>query len=412
MILELDFEIARSTLFMPARLESIKVRNYRCLRDVTVPTGPINVLFGPNGVGKTTFLDALWFVRDCAIRGTDEAASFRHHGIGVLWDGAEPGDRIEITLETTTAVYALSFGFSSGRIEPYAGESFHSKKRNLTLFKRAIGSAEADFFDEGLQSMARVKLRDPEKPALSNYLLTNERVDETAELDKILHAVKSYTSRSANFYQLQRFGSDSSPVTVLSDRWENLWSALRNLHDRRAIDERYDTILRFMKKGFPDAFRDLVFDQLGPSRVYASFIETGRREPIAASGISDGHLQLLGLLTALFGAPHNRAGTAIFDEPETSLHPHAIAVFAEAATLAANEWGRQIFIATHSPVLMSQFTLDHCFVCESDAQRTTIVRRASDVEDIRDLLSHYSLGSLYMAQEVAPQSKGEANTQE
>ena len=397
---------------MPARLHSIKVRNYRCLRDVVVPTGPINVLFGPNGVGKTTFLDALWFVRDCAIRGTDAAASTRHHGIGVLWDGAEPEDRIEISLETSTAEYAISFGFSSGRIEPFVGERFRSKARNLTLIERAMGSAEADFYHESLQQMTRIKLREPEKPAFSNYLLFTEPVPETAGLDEILHAVHLYASRSANFFQLRRLGSESTQHTFLYDRWQNLWSALRNLHDRRALDERYDTILGYMRKGFPEAFRDLVFDQLGPDRVYASFLEVNRRQPIAASGVSDGHLQFLGLLTALFGMPPNRAATAIFDEPETSLHPHAIAVFAEAAKFAATAWGRQIFIATHSPVLMSQFSLSESFVFESDAQRSTVPKRASEMADLTDLLNHYSLGSLYMAEEVAPQSGEKKNAEQ
>lgn len=395
---------------MPDKLQSIKVRNYRCLRDVIVPTGPINVLFGPNGVGKSTFLDALWFVRDCAIRGTDEAASTRHHGIGVLWDGAEADDRIEITLETDHADYSMSFGFSSGRIEPFIGERFRSKARNLTLFERAIGSASADFYHEKLNQTMSVKLREPEKPAFSNYLLFNDEPSlETAGLDEILHAVHLYASRNANFFLLRRLGSDSTQHTFLYDSWKNLWSALRNLHDRRALDDRYDTILGFMRKGFPDAFRGLVFDQLGPDRVYASFVEANRRQPIAASGVSDGHLQLLGLLTALFGMPRHRAATAIFDEPETSLHPHAIAVFADATKFAAEEWGRQVFIATHSPVLMSQFSIDDTIIFEHDAQRSTAARRPSDLPDIKDFLDHYSLGSLFMAEEVAPQSGEKKN---
>src|SRR5580692_1269125 len=99
-----------------AELKRLVVHNYRCLRDVHVAASNINVLFGPNGVGKTTFLDALWFVRECAGREVAEAASSRHHGIGALADNAEPGDeKIHIGIATQSADYLITFGYSSGR---------------------------------------------------------------------------------------------------------------------------------------------------------------------------------------------------------------------------------------------------------------------------------------------------------
>lgn len=389
---------------MTLKLRSVTVRNYRCLKGLTFPAESVNVLFGPNGVGKTTFLDALWFVRDCAIRGTDQAASDRHHGIGVLWDGAEPEDHIEIGLETDACQYTVSFGFSTGRLESFVGERLRSASRDLVLIDRKIGSDEAAFFHEGVQQTMTVKLRDPEKLALSNYLLFCEPGVETAELDELLHKTHFYHSRSPNFYQLRRLGSEASHHTYLWDRWQNLWSALRNLHDRRALDSRYDQIVALMREGFPGAFREIVFEQLGSDRVYASFVEQGRRQPIQASGVSDGHLQLLGLLTALFGEPQNRFSLILFDEPETSLHPHAIAVFAKAVQLAAKDWNRQVFVATHSPVLMSQFPVEQAFVFESGEARDTRAVGLSQLDEVRDLLDQYALGSLYMAEAVARQS--------
>jgi predicted ATPase len=391
---------------MTATLQSITARNYRCLHDITVQCRPVNVFFGPNGVGKTTFLDALWFLRDCAIRGTEQAAADRHHGIGVLWDGAEPDGRIEIGLETDTCRYTVSFGFASGRIEPFVGEHLYSTSRKLTLIDRKIGSADAEFFHEQLRSTSSIKLRDPEKLAFSNYLLFCQAGTEATDLDDLLHAIHYYHSRSPSFFQLRKFGSESSNHTYLWDRWQNLWSALRNLHDRQAVDQRYAQVIAFMREGFPDSFRDLVFDQLGPDRVYASFVEEGRRQQIQASGVSDGHIQLLGLLTALFGESQNRSSVLIFDEPETSLHPFAIATFAKAVRLAAAEWNRQIFMATHSPVLMSQFEIDEAFVFEMSESRDTRVVGLADKTEIRDLLDAYSVGSLYMSEAVAPQSSG------
>ena len=101
------------------------------LADVSIDARPINVLFGPNGSGKSTLLDTIWFVRDCTKRGVDEASSYRSHGIGMLWDGADQEANISIKIETDLAEYEVLFGFSEGRIEPFAGETLYSKPRKL-----------------------------------------------------------------------------------------------------------------------------------------------------------------------------------------------------------------------------------------------------------------------------------------
>jgi predicted ATPase len=123
-------------------------------------------------------------------------------------------------------------------------------------------------------------------------------------------------------------------------------------------------------------------------------------------------MQLLGLLLALFGDSPRRCNLLLFDEPETSLHPHAITVFAEAVKLATAEFSRQVFISTHSPVLMSQFDVDQVLVLESGAERETVAHRLSEKADLRDLLDRYALGSLYMAEEVARQSASSASSSE
>jgi len=388
-----------------AELLRLTVHNYRCLRDIDFATSDINVLFGPNGVGKTTFLDALWFVRDCAVRGAAEAASYRHHGIGALAEGAGPDDeQIEIGLETRSATYRVTFGYSSGRIEPFVGERLASKARDVALVNRAVGSDQATFYQEQTRQPVTLKLRDPERLAFDNFLLFNPPEREALELDSLLKSLRLYSSRAVNLSQLRRLGSESGAQTYPADQWQNLWSALRNLHDRRALDQRYETIVAYMRRAFPGAFKDLVFEQLGAERVGASFVEEGRRREIQASGVSDGHLQLLGLLTSLFGDAKERPGLILFDEPETSLHPHATAIFAEAVGEAARDWRRQVFVATHSPVLISQFRPSDVVVVEAGPDRSTTLRRVSEIRELEDVVRQYPIGSLYMAEEVGRQS--------
>ena len=300
-------------------LTHLKVANYRSLVDVSLELGSLNVLFGPNGSGKSTLLDTIWFFRDCAIRGVELASSERSHGIGILWDGAEDDAQISLTLANATVEYTISFGLSSGRIEPYAGEHLYSKARNATLIQRPVGSDHATLFNAAFDQTASFELREPERLSLSRYLDYDAQNTDAAALDQLLHFVRFYHTRSFFLYRLKQSGSESSYHTRLSDRGDNAWSVLRNLHDKRNVDDRFDTIMQFMRESFP-TFDDLVLEQTGANSVYASVLERGRRKELRASCVSDGHLQMLLLLTALF-SEGTRDAVILFDEPEISLQP-------------------------------------------------------------------------------------------
>ncbi|MCI0704440.1 MAG: AAA family ATPase [Planctomycetia bacterium] len=387
---------------MSAELTTIQVKNYRSLADVTLDVNSVNVLFGPNGVGKSTLLDTVWFFRDCAIRGVELASSARSHGIGILWDGAKEGDQILISLATPDIEYELRFGLSSGRIEQFAGERLRDRTNGRVLIDRPVSSDKAQLFHEEIGSSVLAPLREPEKISLGLYLAFNRGDRAAGELDWLLRSVRHYHSRSFFLHRLKTQGSEANYEIRLWERGDNLWSVLRNLHDKRSIDDRYDTVMKWMKQAFP-SFDGLVLEQTGPESVYASFQEKHRRSLIRASGVSDGHLQMLLLLTALFSEGRERSLILLFDEPEVSLHPWALAVFARAVKAAADEWRKQSIIATHSPVLLSQFDT-HQILAANVADGRTHLRRLSEMNEIKDLLDNYATGSLYMSQLVGAQA--------
>ncbi|NQU20797.1 MAG: AAA family ATPase [Candidatus Nealsonbacteria bacterium] len=380
----------------------LKVENYRSLADVSLELGPLNVMFGPNGSGKSTLLDTIWFFRDCATRGVELASSERSHGIGILWDGAEEGAQISLSLADDRVEYALSFGLSAGRIEPFAGERLRSKSHDNVLIERSVGSSKAVQFNAAMGQFATFDLREPDKLSLSRYLDYDAKNSEAASLDHLLHFVRFYDTRSFFLYRLKRQGSETSHEIRLWERGNNAWSVLRNLQDKRNVDARFNTIMQFMRESFP-TFNELVLEQTGPNSVYASILEKGHRKEIHASGVSNGHLQMLLLLTALF-SEGNRNAVILFDEPETSLHPWALAVLAKAIKLAAREWNKQVFLATHSPVLVGQFDAEDILAMEIEEGRSR-PRRLSRIAEIADLLKEYDAGALYMAEMVAAQSK-------
>ena len=390
---------------MPNRLTRLHIKNFRSLADVSIETSAINVLFGPNGAGKSSLLYAIWFVRDCVVRDVSLASSVQNHGVGLLWQGADRGANISIKLETCYAEYELLFGFSAGRIEPFVGEILDPKSDSKRLINREIGSKIAWLYRTGDGLLDRVDLREPEKLALVKYPdIVGDNPLAVSEIDRLLRFARFSQSRDADLPHLKQYGSGSDFHMDLRDRCRNLWSVLRNLRDKQAIDQRYEIIIGFMRKGFPP-FKDLVFEQTGPNSIYASFLEEGRRDPILASGVSDGQLQMLILLTILFSEVKENQSLILFDEPETSLHPFALSIFAESVKLATEEWNKQVFIATHSPVLISQFEPKDILAAELDESGQTVLTRVSEMEGIKDLLEDYAVGSLYMAEAIAPQSR-------
>ncbi len=385
-------------------LTRVRTRNYRSLADVTVDVGAVTVLFGHNGSGKSTFLDTLWFVRDCSINGVDVASERRSHGIGLLWDGASEREPLVVGLAVAGADYELRCALTSGRIDPFAGETLRLATGDRPLIERSSGSDRARFTTGVGEPETVITLREPGKLALERYLDQFPEVEPSRALATVLRATRWHHSRSFRWWPLKVRGSEIGSSVVLAEDGRNLWSVLRNLHDRRSIDGRYDTILEYMREGFP-GFRDLVFEATGPTSVYCSMVDARRKAPVAASGMSDGHLQMLLLLTALF-AEAPRESLLLLDEPEVSLHPWPIAVFARAVYRACNERACQVMIATHSPVLLSQFAAQEILTA-SLVDGQTRLRRVSDMTEIGDLLEQYAVGSLYMAEAIAPQSKPE-----
>lgn len=385
-------------------LTRLRVRNYRALADIDIELRPVNVVFGPNGTGKSTLLDTVCFFRDCAIRGVEAAASSRDHGIGMLWDGADQDSLIVVELFGDSISYELSVSLAAGRIDSNPGERLMSPKLPVPMVERVPGSDIASLFYTKPDQSLPLPLREPEKLSLGLFLDFNPGlVPEASVLDRLLRRVRWYHSRFFDFGTLKRRGSASSARTRLGDSGSNAWSVLRNVQDKRNVDARYQTVMGYMRKAFP-SFDDIVLEQTGPGSVYASFLEKDRSQPISASGASDGVLQLLLILLALF-SEGSRESVLLLDEPEISLHPWAIAVMAEAVKHAAAEWHKQVFIATHSPVLISQFEPEEVLVAGMD-DRAARFDRLSEMEEMRDLLDEYAAGALYMSELVARQGPG------
>ena len=383
-----------------AFLTGLHVKNYRSLADVEIRLEPVNVLFGPNGAGKSSILDALWFLQNAVAASVETAMVERDRG-SLLWAATPEGSPASIQVQTAAASYRLTLDTLGGDMDTFVGEFLTVLRLASPLIERARQATTVVFYNE-TKGFAQFSLRDPTKTTLTLYLDLYPESAEAGQLDELIRSIRLYHCRPMKLDTLRKFGSERSSVRQLNSLGDNLWSVLRNLSEQRTADDGYETIIGYMKRCFP-SFADLVLDVPNPSSVYGSIRENGLRDPVRASAVADGHLQMLILLTALFGEGRNHPAVILFDEPELSLHPWALAVLAEAIDEAAARWQRQVLIATHSPVLLSQFDASRVLAVEPGPIGTR-VRRLSEIAEVSDLLEQYAAGSLYMADVIGRQA--------
>lgn len=388
-------------------LISLQAKNFRRLADTgEISLGPLNVFFGSNGAGKTTLLDTFRFVCDCAIESISMAAAVRNQGVGLVWAKSKPRDLLSVTLSTSKVSYHLAFGFVSGRLDRAPSERLIEVPSGEIVIDRQMGQREATLYELKTRVSRNVNVSgDLVLDNFSRYAYDKGSVAEDVKsLIALFGNARMYNSRDAILTTLRRIGSSSGSETTLQPDGQNLWSVLRNLHDRRDFDERYQTIIDFMRDAFP-TFSNILLEQTGPSAVYAQFKEKGLRNLIPVANVSDGHLQMLLHLTALFDQLPQQETIIMFDEPEASLHPYALAVLVKAMREASEKWRRQIFVATHSPALLSHFATQEIFTVEIGADDATVIRRVSEIAEVADLVNEYSIGALYMAEAIAAQNK-------
>lgn len=125
------------------------------------------------------------------------------------------------------------------------------------------------------------------------------------------------------------------------------------------------------------------------TKVALSWKTKGSDYPMQPYQLSDGSIRFICLATALLQP--NPPATLIIDEPELGLHPEAIRILAEIIQNAAKR--TQIIIATQSPLLLDQFSVEDVVVVNRKEGQSTFERLKPS--DYNVWLEDYSVGQLW-----------------
>ena len=380
----------------------LRAKGFRSLSEVDVPLGPLTVLVGPNGSGKTNVLGVLRFLAS-TVR-FDLAAAIDAAG-GYLYvlrqDGRGPSSRVVLGVQGIVTTHASVGAPDEYELKFYQSTSDQLIREESFVWKRTPGQGRrltvkgtkvefgADDMDEGDRETRQLANRQTTGLAT----LPDWSDEEGGEGIRLLADFLSGIRILEPDMQAARRPSRIIPGPLADDA-SNLASALHNLS--LSEPDSFAILVNEVRACLP-GLDAIEFELLGGSSraVMVVLRERGVRMPIELADASFGTVRLLALLTALH-EPNQPPFTAI-EEADHGLHPYALDLLVE--RLRATSEHTQLLVTTHAPTFVNRLRPPELVVCDRDP-----VTGASKIPAIhsyeivrREKRSEYGLGELWFA---------------
>jgi predicted ATPase len=331
-------------------IKSISFRNFRILRDATLPLRPLTLIVGPNGSGKSTALDAL--------RLMGHTFEYRYSSLVPTGDASRRGP------------ISIAFDWAA----PY--EHFRTQVHISAMANDQIGLA-----------MNSVPIAAAPTP-------TNVPNDVLSQLWGAVARFAAYAFDPAVLIAPALLDKDSA----LGEDGLNFVAVLDRLRD--SYPEKFDVLNEELTLWLPE-FDKILFDS--PGRGQRSFLLRTRvgGHAIPAENLSQGTLLALAIMTlAVF--PHVPPLIAI-EEPDRGIHPrllrdvvNALRRLAYPAEFGIANPARQVIVTTHSPYMLDLFRDDlaEVVIAEKRDEDARFVRLA-DRPDVEEVLHDVHLGEAW-----------------
>ncbi len=349
-----------------------------------VELGPLNVLVGANGSGKSNFLEAARFLHEApkGLRG------FLTNGGSRVGDWCFQGAALAVVRARVSGPrQRVPLGYQLGlrntddvvlaeerlREEPHGRSAKVPRPLlggtpNGYALKRRRG---ADRLIPGSQLRRELpvieQVRDPGQYPEVDWL--------RGHLAGYSFYGEAHFGRYGN--ELRHAQSAAQPERTLLESGRNLALVLNGSLNRST--EFRDALLEHVQEVYP--FVGSIGTDITMGQVQVVFTEKGRTDATPAARLSDGTMRWLFLGALLLD---DRVTTPLFlEEPELALHPDAIIPLARLLKRASQH--RQVIVTTHSDALLAEFTdtPEVVLVFDRDERGSSVRRLASDDAELK-----------------------------
>lgn len=380
----------------------VRIQGFRSLKDITINLDPVTVLVGRNGSGKSSIVDALYFLQEAILISPDSA--FRrcggYHEVRTNLGKMSGKDResefvesiaLDISLRSRaenlfSSQYFVRFGLDEKQQPVVLNESgevvigIEGERHSFDVEKgkwiKSVNGVEP--------SIASNRLALPLLSGLTNFL----------PLYNALTSIRYYDISP----QAVAAPHEPDPGLMLARDGSNAASVLRRIEkeDKALFTKVVETLALIMP-----SIRKVTYKELGRDVTIAfeERISSRRIAVFDARNMSEGTLRALAVLLAIYAL--EPSATIILEEPERAIHPGAAAAIAEAIKEAGQR--TQILVTTHSPDLITYFDVDSLRAVQRENGFSLAGPIRSDqLEAIKDSL--FNAGEIHRFEGLSPSS--------
>lgn len=375
------------------RIQSIRVKNFKALRDVAIRELPGFVVFvGANGTGKSTLIDVFSFLRDC-LKDNARAAFDRRGGFHqVRSRGTNERDTVLIELKIDLdfrteekrrlVTYAVEFAADGPKV--VVAREILSWKRgsygapfHFIDFQRGQGVAIAESFDAFDADVKDADLRREDQALDRPDLLALKGLGQFRRFDaasQLRDLIENWTVSDFHITEARR-EPEAAPAEHLSASGDNLALYAQYLQEYHPAT--YASIVQAMAERVP-GIGDVIAEPTGDGRVLLRFRDRSFADGFIARLVSDGTIKMFAYL-ALLHDPNPHPLLCI-EEPENQLYPSLMGVLAEEFSAYADrrKGQAQVFVTTHSPDFLNAVPLESIYWLNKKDGYATVTRAADD----------------------------------
>ena len=379
------------------RIERLRIKNYRVLRDVNIAALPsLAVFVGANGTGKSTLFDVFGFLRD-ALQDNVHVALRKRGGFAEVRSRHATGPIVfEVKFrqdDSPLVTYLLEIGEEKGRgvverevLKYRRGQ--HGRPWHFLDFRRGEGTAVTNEQDYGAPDAEaqreEQKLDSPDILAIKG-LGQFQRFAVVSAFRRLIERwhLSDFHIQAARPSQEEGYAEHLSPLG------DNLALVTRYLFENHR--DRFDEVLKRMAATVPGV-AEVEAAETMDGRLVLRFRDGAFKDPFIGRFVSDGTIKMFAYLVLLHDPePHP---LLCIEEPENQLYPELLEELLEEFR-AYGERGGQVLVSSHAPQLLNAARVEEVYWFHKENGFAT-VRAVRDYELLRNLVAEGDpLGALW-----------------